>query len=103
MSTNAEFPQNGWAAVPRSFKSSLADVDKNKQAELSVRNANPPDSDIANKTHEFVKQQLPGKTYNHSMRVWYYGKWRSLVLKLGVRLYERSLRASTLPVESAFA
>jgi|TARA_R110002003_G_scaffold96_2_gene7353 cyanamide hydratase len=69
----AEPSANGWTAVPRSFQKSLADVDKNKQAELSVSDATPPSSDIAQKTEQFAKQQLPEKTFNHSMRVWYYG------------------------------
>lgn len=71
---NTELSANGWAAVSRSFKRSLAEVDKNKQAELVVDEASPPNSDIAKKTHAFAKEQLPEKTFNHSMRVWYYGK-----------------------------
>ncbi|KAH4924620.1 hypothetical protein HBI65_153570 [Parastagonospora nodorum] len=65
---------NGWTAVPRSFKKSLADVDKSKQAELTVDKAGAPSTDLARKTHEFAKEKLPEKTFNHSMRVWYYGK-----------------------------
>jgi cyanamide hydratase len=71
---NDELSANGWNAVPRSFKESLADVDKNKQAELSVDEAKIPTTEIAKKTHAFAKQQLPEKTFNHSMRVWYYGQ-----------------------------
>ncbi|EAT83809.2 hypothetical protein SNOG_08641 [Parastagonospora nodorum SN15] len=63
---------NGWTAVPRSFKKSLADVDKSKQAELTVDKAGAPSTDLARKTHEFAKEKLPEKTFNHSMRVWYY-------------------------------
>jgi cyanamide hydratase len=69
----AELSANGWAAVSRSFAKSLADVDKNKQAEVLVNDANPPSTDIAKQTYAFVKEQLPEKTFNHSMRVWYYG------------------------------
>lgn len=72
---NAELSANGWSAVPRSFAKSLADVDKNKHAELSVPDASPPSTDLAKKVHAFAKQQLPEKTFNHSMRVWYYGKY----------------------------
>jgi hypothetical protein len=71
---NEGLSANGWAAVPRNFTKSLADVDKNKQAEMTVNEANPPTTDIAKKTHDFAKEQLPEKTFNHSMRVWYYGK-----------------------------
>jgi cyanamide hydratase len=66
--------QNGWAAVPRSFKHSLAEVDKNKHAKLSVAAVKLPDSEIAKKTYDFAKRKLPEKTFYHSMRVWYYGK-----------------------------
>jgi hypothetical protein len=76
---NAELSANGWAAVPRSFSKSLADVDKHKQAEMSVDQAEPPNSDIAKKTQAFAKEQLPEKTFNHSMRVWYFGKQHVLV------------------------
>jgi hypothetical protein len=55
---NGELVVNGWAAVPRSFTKSLADVDKNKHAELSVAEAVPPSSHIARKTQEFARQQL---------------------------------------------
>lgn len=65
---------HGWTAVPRSFAKSLDLVDKNKHAELAVADIQLPDSEIARKTYEFVKQQLPIKTFNHSMRVVYYGK-----------------------------
>jgi cyanamide hydratase len=71
---NDELSANGWTAVPRSFKKSLADVDKNKQAELWVHEVEPPDTEVAKKTHAFAKEQLPEKTFNHSMRVWYYGQ-----------------------------
>jgi hypothetical protein len=84
---NAELSANGWAAVPRSFSKSLADVDKNKQAEMSVQEATPPSTDVAKRTHEFAKQQLPEKTFNHSMRVWYYGERRSLVPSSSVMVY----------------
>jgi cyanamide hydratase len=86
---NAGLSANGWAAVPRSFKKSLADVDKNKQAEMSVDEAKPPSSDIAKKTHAFAKEQLPEKTFNHSMRVWYFGKQQILVGTLTWYLYMR--------------
>jgi cyanamide hydratase len=71
---STELAANGWPAVPRSFAKSLADVDKNNQAELSIQAVNPPSTNVAQKTHEFAKQQLPERTFNHSMRVWYYGE-----------------------------
>ncbi|KAH7398223.1 hypothetical protein BKA66DRAFT_437305 [Pyrenochaeta sp. MPI-SDFR-AT-0127] len=70
---NAELSTNGWAAQPRSFTKSLSDVNKHEQAKLSVKDVKLPDSEIAKRTYEFAKQQLPEKTFNHSMRVVYYG------------------------------
>lgn len=86
-SKNAELSANGWTAVPRSFTKSLADVDKNKQAELVTNNVKLPSSEIAKKTHDFSKAQLPEKTFNHSMRVWYYGECKPLVSKKGGMVY----------------
>ncbi|KAF1945233.1 cyanamide hydratase [Clathrospora elynae] len=71
--SNTEMPANGWAAVPRSFTESLADVNKEKEAELSVEDVTLPDSEVAKRTYEFAKEQLSEKTFNHSMRVVYYG------------------------------
>ncbi|KAH7068924.1 hypothetical protein BKA63DRAFT_422007 [Paraphoma chrysanthemicola] len=74
MSAGTESPElfvNGWTAVPRSFQKSLADVDKNRQAELVVSDATPPSSDIARKTEQFAKKELPEKTFNHSMPIGY--------------------------------
>jgi cyanamide hydratase len=68
---DVEFAANGWAAVPRSFIKSLVEVDKNKQAEMKVTEAVPPSSNLARKTQEFARQQLPVQTFNHFMRVWY--------------------------------
>lgn len=73
---NNELAANGWTAVPRSFGKSLADVDKSKQAESTVDEASPPSTDLARKTHEFAKEKLSEKTFNHSMRVWYYGAFQ---------------------------
>ncbi|KAF2855608.1 cyanamide hydratase [Plenodomus tracheiphilus IPT5] len=70
---NSELWTNGWTAVPRSFRKSLAGVDQEEQARLAVQDVKLPDSDIAKKTYAFAKAQLPEQTFNHSMRVVYYG------------------------------
>jgi len=76
-SQNTEISTNGWAAMPRSFMQSLAEVDKDIHAKLSVPDVRLPDSDIAKKTYKFAKRELPERTFNHSMRVWYYGECHS--------------------------
>jgi cyanamide hydratase len=78
---NDKMSANGWDAVPRDFAKSLADVDKSEHAEMTIRDAYPPSTNIATKTHEFAKDKLPEKTFNHSMRVWYYGKQSSRIRK----------------------
>ncbi|KAH9881912.1 hypothetical protein J1614_001083 [Plenodomus biglobosus] len=72
-SKNSELHTNGWAAVPRSFEKSLAQVDQDQQAVLAVQDVKLPDSDLFRKTCDFAKAQLPERTFNHSMRVVYYG------------------------------
>lgn len=76
MSNNAESQElfaNGWKPVPRSFSKGLADIDKNKPAKVSVEAVPVLRSDIVGKTYEYARKELPEKTFNHSMRVWYYG------------------------------
>ena len=71
---DAELSTNGWAIVPRSFTKCPADVNKDRHAELLVKDVKLPASEIANRTYQFAKEQLSKKTFNHSMRVVYYGK-----------------------------
>ncbi|KAF2873329.1 hypothetical protein BDV95DRAFT_489661 [Massariosphaeria phaeospora] len=70
---NQDLTANGWTAVPRSFSKGLTHVDKNLQAKISVSDIKLPDSDIVRKTYQYAKKELPEKTFNHSMRVYYYG------------------------------
>jgi hypothetical protein len=70
---NTEISTDGWAVVARSFEKSLVDVDKNKLARLSVKDVKLPDSAVSKKTHACTRQQLPERTFNHSMRVAYFG------------------------------
>lgn len=70
---NPELQTNGWAAVPRSFKKSLAQVGQDEPAILAVQDVKLSDSEIFKKTYVFAKDQLPERTFNHCMRVVYYG------------------------------
>lgn len=76
---NQELAANGWIAVPRSHSQGLSHVDENSPAKISVNDVKLPDSDLVRKTYEYAKQELPEKTFNHSMRVYYYGMFTSLV------------------------
>jgi hypothetical protein len=100
-SKDVELSGNGWPAVPRSFTKSLADVDKNKQADLSVEEAKSPSTDIAKKTVAFAKEKLPEKTFNHSMRVWYYGKRQSPSLPKGTTITIYTSRSGTTVLDNS--
>jgi cyanamide hydratase len=70
---NQEITANGWTAVPRSFLKGLFDVDQNSPAKISVDDVKLPKSDLVTTTYEYARKELPEKTFNHSMRVYYYG------------------------------
>ena len=74
MSGNSDVVANGWSAVPRSQVKLLAELENPEPVKISVDDIPVPNSDIAKKTLEYAKKELPEKTFNHSMRVWYYGK-----------------------------
>jgi hypothetical protein len=63
----------GWAAVPRSHAKALYEVDKNIHANLDLDRVKVPDTPVAKRVLEYAESALPERTFNHSMRVWYYG------------------------------
>jgi len=63
----------GWAAVPRSRTVLLKDISPWDPAEYTVADIKIPDSEIAKKALQYAKDRLPEQTFNHSMRVYYYG------------------------------
>lgn len=63
----------GWAAVPRSHSRALYDVDKDNHANLDLDRVKVPDTPVAKRVLEYAESTLPERTFNHSMRVWYYG------------------------------
>lgn len=86
--SNQELVANGWTAVPRSFEKNLAHVDKKVQAKASVGEIQLPDSDLVKKTYEYAKKERPEKTFNHSMRVYYYGMRTFLPLSCQVQRHK---------------
>jgi cyanamide hydratase len=72
---NQELTANGWIAVHRSFSKGLLNVDQNSPAKISVADVKLPKSDLVRTTYEYAMKELPEKTFNHSMRVYYYGKF----------------------------
>ena len=71
---NHELASHGWTAVPRAQDKILANVNKDAPAKISVSDIKIPNSEVVRKTQEYAKKELPEQTYNHSMRVYYYGK-----------------------------
>lgn len=73
----------GWAAVPRSHSRALCEVNKNNHANLDLDRVKVPDTHVAKRVLEYAESTLPERTFNHSMRVWYYGMGLShLILAL---------------------
>ena len=65
----------GWTAMPRKVETLLSTrTDVKPPAPVSVKDVSLPDSPLAKAVHEYAKKELAPETFNHSMRVYYYGK-----------------------------
>ncbi|EMD00898.1 hypothetical protein BAUCODRAFT_188070 [Baudoinia panamericana UAMH 10762] len=66
---------HGWAAVPRSFEKLLTSVDMKKNTQpLKVEDIDLPSSELAQQVLRYAKEKLSSETFNHSLRVFYYGR-----------------------------
>lgn len=63
----------GWTAVPRSQKDLLSSVEWSETAPVTVAQLSLPNSALAKEVYDYAKAELPEETFNHSMRVFYYG------------------------------
>jgi cyanamide hydratase len=63
----------GWTAVPHSQHDLLKDVSPWDPANFTAIQIGLPESDLVTKTIQYAKEHLPSQTFNHSMRVYYYG------------------------------
>lgn len=70
--------QYGWTAVPRSQESLFKELKRSSEEDslkdYSVQGIPLPDSKEAKQVLEYAKRELKEQTYNHSMRVYYYGE-----------------------------
>lgn len=67
--------QFGFTAVPRSLDKLIATQSTKKTSTLvSVDEIDFPKTPLAASIHTYAKENLPRQTYNHSVRVYYYGK-----------------------------
>jgi len=70
-----EISEYGWTAVPR-------DIEKLLKGRKNIRDPKPirvsdievPATSLAREIQQYAKTNLPEETYNHSMRVYFYGK-----------------------------
>jgi len=63
----------GWAAVPRSLDKFIESTSSNNSKPASAKNISLPSDALSKKTHDYAKEKLPSETFNHSIRVFYYG------------------------------
>lgn len=65
---------HGWTAVPRDASIILSTRDDVKAPKSSsVREITLPSTPLADAVTQYAKQELDEQTFNHSMRVYYYG------------------------------
>lgn len=71
-----EVGRNGWTAVSRDAgKIFPKGLHSNKPSPLLVSDiAFPSDDRIVQETIKYAQEKLPRQTFNHSMRVYYFGK-----------------------------
>jgi cyanamide hydratase len=74
--TNPAIEQYGWTAVPRKVTALLAQSEAmaGSPKPLSVSSIPLPDSALVTAVQTYAKTKLPIETYNHSLRVFYYGQ-----------------------------
>ncbi len=68
---------HGWTAVPRDASILLTSVGNVGNIEpVKVNEVWLPDTEQARKVLEYARRELTEETFNHSMRVYYYGTAR---------------------------
>ncbi|KAH8805230.1 cyanamide hydratase family HD domain-containing protein [Xylogone sp. PMI_703] len=74
--SNSTIEKYGWTAVPVDLGNllSLVDAFSKPAAPVSVSSIPIPDSLLAQEAQKYAQKELPIETFNHSMRVFYYGQ-----------------------------
>ncbi|KAH7403565.1 hypothetical protein BKA64DRAFT_694337 [Cadophora sp. MPI-SDFR-AT-0126] len=74
--SNLAIEDFGWTAVPRKLSTLLEQSQASSRAAqpISTSSISLPDSPLAKAVLDFAKRELSTETYNHSMRVFYYGQ-----------------------------
>ncbi|KAI6865093.1 cyanamide hydratase [Hortaea werneckii] len=67
--------KHGWTAVPRSLDKLLAGRNEKREPwPVKVEDLPLPEGELVGKVMEYAKSHLPAQTFNHSMRVFCYGR-----------------------------
>jgi hypothetical protein len=72
---NPAVEKYGWTAVPRDVGTLLqqSQASSGPAKYIAASSIKLPDSPLVQAVHEYAKKELPLETFNHSMRVYYYG------------------------------
>lgn len=66
--------EHGWTAVPRSLEKLVQSrKDPKPSKPMKVADIPLPDTHLVQSVMKYAKEHLPAETFNHSMRVYYYG------------------------------
>ena len=66
--------EHGWSPVSRSLDKLLAERRRIAAARpLKVQDLTLPDSELVRAVYRYAQEKLPGPTFSHSTRVFYYG------------------------------
>jgi cyanamide hydratase len=72
--SNPAIEKYGWTAVPHKVADLLAQSEaKGPAPAISASSISLPSSPLSKAVHEYAQRELPVETFNHSMRVFYYG------------------------------
>lgn len=72
--SNPAIEKYGWTAVPHKVSSLLEQSEsKGPAPTIDISSVPLPSSPLSKAVHEYAQRELPVETFNHSMRVFYYG------------------------------
>jgi cyanamide hydratase len=72
--SNPAIEKYGWTSVPRKVEALLKQSQSSGPApSLSISSIPLPSSPLSKAVHEYAQKELPIETFNHSLRVFYYG------------------------------
>ncbi|KAK3068224.1 hypothetical protein LTR53_014380 [Teratosphaeriaceae sp. CCFEE 6253] len=67
--------EHGWTAVSRSLENLMASREEKRPSQpVSVEEIPLPNTPIVKSVMQYAQDRLPAETFNHSMRVYYYGQ-----------------------------